>query len=1337
MAKKDSLVGTRVRDYEILDLIGKGGMGAVYRGRHVYLDEERAIKVIHGRLAGDKDFIDRFIREAKILIKLRHPNLVQLFEFGTLQEDTFFMVLELIRGESVLNRIRMQGRIAVPEAIKIIREGALGLHSAHQKGIVHRDISPDNLMLVKDEFGAEVTKVLDFGIAKPLLEATQHFTVTNMFIGKPEYCSPEQCGVLEDGEVIDHRSDIYSLAITLYHMLSGALPFVSRSPAGYLLKHANEIPKLVSVHLPLGTVPPKLDALIQKALAKKREERQQTMEEFVRELDRVFVIDTQPVPDSSTAVISTELKPGAMFARRYNVEAKIGEGGMGAVYKASDRILEVPVALKILNMRHYDQKSIERLKREVVLTRRVSHPNVCRIYDIGESDGIHYVSMEYLEGKTLADMLQSQKRLQPNVGVPIIRQVLSALQEAHRVGIVHRDLKPHNIMIDLSLKTYLMDFGISIASDSERITKTGMFIGTPFYMSPEQLEGKDIDLRSDIYSVGVIMYEMFTGRLPFTATAPMAIIFAHLKETPTKPSQVAPDVNSDLESVILKALEKDPTQRFQNCKDFLHALEPLLPGSAAVLTDDQLAHRLVAERSYSRAIKLLHVMMAREPANQNWQKLLHIASSEKLKRDLKRVKSLIHKKNLIQAQLLLEKVARQNSDNPRASTHIRKLKELLQENQVTTVESYLGEAEAKMGQQDWLGAGAALEAAWNLKANDPRVVELSEKLQSMQPKEHQSELPESEEEPVPQEYGTAEIQSPARAASESMQPMEDAVVAPAAPDPRYLEAFEKGRGFYQQSKWVEAMEQWETALQFQPEDESVKAWIEAARDEVLKEREWKRQAEQSLTNAEQCIGQRDFVQARKLLESIQAMISSNAGMQRYEDRMISLMRRLESAVQTARAEETAVRTFQETFDRGKAAYDGGQWAAALESFRLASRILPNEPTIKQWIEVAERQIQQESQVNATRENSIRSTLQEVSQLSQRKDFEAALKIIDALLQREPGLDRAVSLRKSVLAEREKARQEALRAEQKVVPASIPVSETPSLGIQEEQKPNYVMLGSIAAIVIVVLAVGAWFLFRPQPVVKPPVNDPANPNAGGTHIPAPAPVPTPTPTPVAPANPSFEIRSSPPSASIFVDGKDTGLRTPATVELSTAPPHRLEVKLDGYEPFTGNIDKDTPLHLQVILTQMPQLPGSIVYQGEFPVTIFNGKTQVLDTSVSGTAQLPPGNYTLTLSSSKNAFINDVRNVTVSPGGKVILKAPSMGAITMSANPSNCTIYMDGVLLDLAPIFDFPVQSGTHSIRFVWTKLNLEKTKSVALSKGQSRTVEGVVENGVVTIYDEAH
>lgn len=288
MAKSGSQFqpGTRIREYEILEIVGRGGMGAVYKAQHVYLHKIRAIKVIHAVLSGNDEVVARFVREARILCELNHPNLVRLHEFGTLDDGSFFMAMEFVQGESLLQRIRQKGKLDLDESLRIVHDAAMGLHSAHQMGIVHRDISPDNIMLVRDASEKEITKIIDFGIAKPLQEG-QGFTATQMFIGKPEYCSPEQTGVLPEGAMIDHRSDIYSLAITFYKMLCGSLPFSSTTPQGYLVKHATEPPKSILAYLPVSEVNQSLDQVIQKALAKDREKRFRSMEEFANALDLV------------------------------------------------------------------------------------------------------------------------------------------------------------------------------------------------------------------------------------------------------------------------------------------------------------------------------------------------------------------------------------------------------------------------------------------------------------------------------------------------------------------------------------------------------------------------------------------------------------------------------------------------------------------------------------------------------------------------------------------------------------------------------------------------------------------------------------------------------------------------------------------------------------------------------------------------------------------------------------------------------------------------------------------------------------------------------------------
>lgn len=276
-----SLEGKKIREYEILEVLGKGGMGTVYRARHVYLDKERAIKVVRSAL-NHSSFSERFIREARILSDLHHPNLVQLFEFGSLDGGAFFMVLEFIQGESVKARMHRLGRIPIVEAIGIIREAAMGLQKAHEKGIIHRDISPDNLMLVP-EGGKETTKVIDFGIAKAFLDKGEGQTMTNTFIGKPEYASPEQCGFLKEGENVDARSDIYSLAVTLHTMIAGTLPFKSPSPQGYLVKHMTQKPQTLSQVVP--DAPPALDQILQKGMNSRREKRHSSMEEFLKEIN--------------------------------------------------------------------------------------------------------------------------------------------------------------------------------------------------------------------------------------------------------------------------------------------------------------------------------------------------------------------------------------------------------------------------------------------------------------------------------------------------------------------------------------------------------------------------------------------------------------------------------------------------------------------------------------------------------------------------------------------------------------------------------------------------------------------------------------------------------------------------------------------------------------------------------------------------------------------------------------------------------------------------------------------------------------------------------------------
>ncbi|MBI2839900.1 MAG: protein kinase [Acidobacteria bacterium] len=733
----DFAVGSRIREYEILELLGRGGMGAVYRVRHVYLDEERAIKVVRPGLAEGANPTERFIREARILVKLRHPNLVQLFEFGTLEGGSFFMVMELIRGESVLQRIGWMKRIPIDAAISIIREAALGLGAAHAQGVVHRDIAPDNLLLVKASGSREVTKVIDFGIAKPLAdEAHVHTLSTTMFIGKPQYSSPEQCGLLEPGETIDHRSDIYSLGVTLYQMVTGKLPFYATTPQGYLLKHASEAPAPPSSHFLPGQFPSDLDAFILRALSKRRQDRHASMDEFLRDLEDISGsrrLDATSVI-SKVSAPSAAPRPGSVFAGRFQIEREIGHGGMGTVYQAIDKILGVPVAIKVMSAKIASSPtSLERLKREVILARKVAHPNACRIFDIGEHRAIHYVTMEFVEGRTLWALLRAEGRLPASAGVPIVRQVLRALQEAHRVGVVHRDLKPQNIMVDDNQRAYIMDFGLSITTGVERLTQVGAVVGTPSYMAPEQHEDHEIDHRADLYAIGVIMFEIFTGRLPFVGQTPVQVLMMHMMEAPPKPSSIAPDIAPELERIILKLLEKKPADRFQTAGEILQVLEMTwAPTETTEVNREVLVHRMMIERKYSQAIKMLGAMLGTDPGNPRWKKLLQTAMTEKALRDVRRARRLMREGNLEQASAILAHLSSLVVHSTRVKMQITKVRDDYAAEVDSRVTACVREVEVILERGEIDEALKRLEPALRIQKDNPRVVELRGRIDALQ-----------------------------------------------------------------------------------------------------------------------------------------------------------------------------------------------------------------------------------------------------------------------------------------------------------------------------------------------------------------------------------------------------------------------------------------------------------------------------------------------------------------------------------------------------------------------------------------------------------------------------
>jgi serine/threonine-protein kinase len=281
---------------------------------------------------------------------------------------------------------------------------------------------------------------------------------------------------------------------------------------------------------------------------------------------------------SPSAITLSSLEPGQVLARRYEIRRVLGSGGMGMVFQAHDRDLDEPVALKVLRpeVAGMDPQVLERFKTEIRVARRIAHRNVVRTYDFGDAGGIQFITMEFIQGMTLKQLFRSKGALPLGVGLQIAKQSAAGLAAAHEMGVVHRDVKPHNIMLTPQSDVKIMDFGIvrdTTRPAEQGMTQTGIIMGTPDYMSPEQAMGKgDLDHRSDIYSFGVVLYEMFTGAVPFRGDSPLAIALKHIREDPKLPRDLNPRMPPELEAVIQKAMRKAPEARYQKMGELLGEL---------------------------------------------------------------------------------------------------------------------------------------------------------------------------------------------------------------------------------------------------------------------------------------------------------------------------------------------------------------------------------------------------------------------------------------------------------------------------------------------------------------------------------------------------------------------------------------------------------------------------------------------------------------------------------------------------------------------------------------------------------------------------------------------
>ena len=275
-----------------------------------------------------------------------------------------------------------------------------------------------------------------------------------------------------------------------------------------------------------------------------------------------------------TAASGGEPRVGEVFAGRYEIQGVLGRGGMGIVYRAHDRDLDDAVAIKTLRGEALsaDPSLLDRFKQEIRLARRITHPNILRTHDLGEAAGLRYLSMEFVRGLTLKQLIEAADILPTPVALRIAKQLCAGLAAAHEVGVIHRDIKPQNIIIEAAGGLKIMDFGIARLQEERGMTAEGTVVGTPDYMSPEQARGIALDFRSDIYSTGVVLYEIFTGTLPFDGETPLAVVLKHIQENPPSPQARNPKIDPKVSQIVLKCMQKDPKERYQSVNDLYEAL---------------------------------------------------------------------------------------------------------------------------------------------------------------------------------------------------------------------------------------------------------------------------------------------------------------------------------------------------------------------------------------------------------------------------------------------------------------------------------------------------------------------------------------------------------------------------------------------------------------------------------------------------------------------------------------------------------------------------------------------------------------------------------------------
>ena len=578
--------GVRIDDrYEIIDALGSGGMGHVYRARRFRLGDEVAIKVMQATADTPPEMRERFLRESRACAQLRHPNIVGLLDFGFDGANQPFMVMELLSGPSLREEIDLEAPMSPARVASILGPVGAALQLAHDRGITHRDLKPANIVAHRYESGERVYKVIDFGLAaiKATTDQTR-LTDPRFFLGTLAYAAPEQMR----GEEVTPATDVYSLGVIAYEMLTGARPHDAANQATLITQALTQSP--VSPAGRRGDLPAGVDNAVMRALDKEPAMRWKSVAEFVDAL----TVDAGP-RDSTVVPQETGL------LAKYELGPLLGRGRLGSlVFTGTHRALGVEVAIRVL--KRDEQPNWDVVRARFLLesrTLQVSHPSLLQVRDFAEDDRAVYVVTDLIQGPSLRQAMAEAGAMPWPRAANLLEQALSAVGALNRKGGFISGVNPDMIRLsvpdsDAAVRLRAGSGGATADHSAEVIVMTTAGIRSVSdvlatmreqelrgqeaneqelpYVAAEILMGAAPNARADVFTVGVLAYQMVTGKLPFKAASLPELMGQMLQAKPAPPDTIATDLPAPVSAAILRAIDGMPANRFESAEQFAHSL---------------------------------------------------------------------------------------------------------------------------------------------------------------------------------------------------------------------------------------------------------------------------------------------------------------------------------------------------------------------------------------------------------------------------------------------------------------------------------------------------------------------------------------------------------------------------------------------------------------------------------------------------------------------------------------------------------------------------------------------------------------------------------------------